>query len=75
MALDLLEIAVDGTSVDAAWLVVRLCMEAGILPECMTEKEGEVELHTATYEVGQGLIVMDEDGKKWRLTVYAEPIK
>lgn len=74
MALDLLEVAEDGGVVDAAWLVVRLCEEAGIFQPC-TPEEIEVEIHSATYEVGQGLIVMDEDGKKFRLRVTAEPIK
>lgn len=70
MSLDLAE---EGESLTAWWLAVALAAEAKVcLPEL--SPEGEMEVHAATYDTGQGLVVTDEMGVQYRLRVTAEPL-
>jgi hypothetical protein len=77
MALDLLELrpvwdADCGGRVEAAYLVARLCEEAGV---CLHDAEGNrVLLEAATWEFGRGLVVTDGQGRSFRLRVTAEPL-
>ncbi len=73
MALDLLQLEVVGhdeasfgyKTVPASWLLERLCVEADVCIHC--PGENEVEMHAATYEVGQGVLVTDANGNVFRL--------
>lgn len=53
------------------YLVARLAEEAGV---CLTGNEigNRVEIHKATYDVVNGLLVTDRAGKTFRLKVTAE---
>lgn len=55
------------------YLVARLAEDAGV---CLTGNEigNRVEIHKATYNVVEGLLVTDREGKTFRLKVTAEEI-
>ena len=82
MALDLLKENYYGdwdppyTCVPASVLVGYLCREALV---CMPYRdvrgeEHRVEVCGAEYDVVNGLVVTDRDGKRWRLRVSAEGV-
>ncbi len=67
MAIDLIKYPCDGF-----YLTARLCEEAGV---CLHDDLGNrVEIHEATYERGQGLRVTDEEGRTFRLKVFAKRV-
>jgi hypothetical protein len=81
MAVDLLKLETVGhdeasfgyKTVPASWLIGHLCEEADVCIHC--PGENAVEMHAASYEFGQGLLVADANGNVFRLRVYAELVK
>ena len=80
MALDLMRCALVGDTLEtfayqtvpAFWLIARLCEEAGV---CLHDAETKpVEIHAATWDVDNGLVVQDEVGRKYRLKVKAKQL-
>lgn len=74
MALDLLDINGDGVS---GYVVAMMCSEAGVCIRDNDDAErdsNQVEMHAATYDVHDGFVVTDSNGKKFRLRVTAEPL-
>ncbi len=71
MALDLLNS--EKGVVPASYLVARLCEEAEV---CLDDAEGNrVLMMKASFTVGRGLVVVDREGKHWRLRITAVPEK
>lgn len=70
MAIDLLKGQINSL---ASYLVARLCDEAGV---CQTGNEygNTVDLHCATYDVENGLVVTDGKGRRFRLKIEAEEL-
>lgn len=81
MAIDLMKCEIVGDTEEtfgyktlpAFDLVAYLCMEARV---CIHDPEtNPIEIHAATWDVHNGLLVTDEHGKTFRLRVTAEEIK